>query len=374
MSRLASRLAVVPLALLKGGLRLFLPARKRAFPAQPRSILVLHSMLLGDSLLLFSLLAKARRNYPDARIVVSVPRPLLPLFEVRPAGVEAIAFNPKDFASVRALLRSGPYDLALIPAENRHSWLARAAGAAHIAGFAGDVPGWKNWMLDTAVPLPDQPTAIGDIFPLLLPGPETVAFRTGDWPPPAVQEPPQLAANAVIFHVASTQATRQWPAENWRALGHRLQQAGMQPYWSLGPGEEVMLPELDPDGEFPVLSLRFAPMWLALAQARALVSVDTSMVHLGRLAGVPTVVLFGPTHPELFGGGRFWQNAPFAPVFVDGIDCRDDGKIFRRPSSWAKICTRNLDRCSNPICIRQLSVDQVELAVLQLTQSGSQHV
>jgi ADP-heptose:LPS heptosyltransferase len=141
----------------------------------------------------------------------------------------------------------------------------------------------------------------------------------------------------------------------------------MQPYWSIGPGEESMLSELDPAGQFPVLSLRFAPMWLALAQARALVSVDTSMVHLGRLAGVPTVVLFGPTHPELFGGGRFWQNAPFAPVFIEDIPCRDDGKIFRRPVVWARICTRGLDRCANPFCIRRLSVAQVEQSVLQLT-------
>lgn len=374
MSRFKARIVVVPLALLKSGLRFFLPAQKKAFPKAPGSIIILHSMLLGDSLALFSLMAKARRNYPDARIVVSVPRPLLPLFETKPAGVEALVFDPKEFGSVRAVLQSGPYDLALVPAENRHAWLARAAGAIHIAGFAGDTPEWKNWMLDTAISLPNKPTAIGDIFPLLLPGAEPAPFQVGDWPAPALENPPQLAARAVIFHVASTQATRQWPVERWGQLGRRLKAAGMQPYWSLGPGEQALLAALDPEGEFPVLNLRFAPMWLALAQAMALVSVDTSMAHLARLVGVPTVTLFGPTHPELFGVGRFWQNAPFSPLFVDGIQCRDDGKIFRRPISWARICTRNLDRCANPVCIRQLSVEQVELAVLNLTQSHPSHV
>ena len=373
MSRLPARLIVPPLALLRNLVRRF-SGSSRQFPQAPRSILIVHSMLLGDSLLLFSLIAKARERYPAARIVVSVPRPLLPLFASRPAGVEAIVFNPREFSTVWSILRSGPYDLALVPAENRHAWLACAAGARHIVAFAGDVPAWKNWLVDTAVPLPEQPMAIADIFTLLLPGPEPKPFVLGDWPAPIVAEPPVLAARAVLFHVASTQATRQWPAAAWRELGARLKAAGFQPYWSLGPGEEALLPELDPAREYPVLSLRFAPTWLALAQAAALVSVDTSMVHLARLAGVPTVVLFGPTHPALFGGGRFWQNAPFSPVFREDISCRDDGKIFRRPSSWARICTRGLDRCSNPHCIRELSVDQVEQAVLQLIQSVNRHV
>jgi ADP-heptose:LPS heptosyltransferase len=367
MSRMPARLIVPPLALVRSALRVLQGATRKDFPKSPRTILIVHSMLLGDSMLLFSLMAKARSLYPEARIVVTVPKPLMPLFACQPAGVEALEFNPKDFSSVLSVLRAGPFDLAIVPAENRFSWLARAAGANHIVGFGGDTPAWKNWMLDTVVPLPVTSMAVGDLFTTLLPGPEPRPFVLGDWPFPQVDNPPKLAANAVIFHVASTQATRQWPSEYWRELGHRLQAAGMQPYWSIGPGEESMLSELDPAGQFPVLSLRFAPMWLALAQARALVSVDTSMVHLGRLAGVPTVVLFGPTHPELFGGGRFWQNAPFAPVFIEDIPCRDDGKIFRRPVVWARICTRGLDRCANPFCIRRLSVAQVEQSVLQLT-------
>ncbi len=369
MSRLPARLLVPPLALLRSACRYLRPSHTRAFPTQPQSILILHSMLLGDSLMLYSLLAKARALYPQARICVSMPAPLMPLFSTKPASVEAFPFNPKDFASVRTVLAMGPFDLAIIPAENRFTWLARAAGAKHIVGFANDAPNWKNWMLDTGIAMPEKPTTMGDLLNTLLPGDDPAPFTPGDWPMPAMDNPPQLPQNSVIFQLNSTQGTRKWPAAHWLELARRLRAQGYQPHWNLGPGEEHLLAEHDPAGEFPSLMLRFLPMWHALAQARLLVSIDTSMVHLARLAGTPSVVLHGPTHPELFGGGRFWQNPPSRPVYIDDVPCRDDGKIFRRPSPWAQICTRNLDRCANPYCIRDLSVDRVEQAVLEILES-----
>ncbi|MBS1189851.1 MAG: heptosyltransferase [Rhodocyclaceae bacterium] len=374
MSRLPARLLVPPLALLRSASRFLRSAASKRFPAAPRSILILHSMLLGDSLMLFALLRKARDLYPDARIFLTVQKPLLDLFASRPCGVEVIEFNPKRFDTVRAVLRAGPFDLAIIPAENHLTWLARAAGARHIVGFSGDVPDRKNWMLDTAVDLPASPMALGDLFLTLLPGPDPAPFQPGDWPFPAQTPSSSLPPDSVVFHIASTQATRQWPAQNWLELGRRLRARGFQPHWSLGPGEERLLDEHDPDREFPILMLRFAPMWHALSQARLLVSIDTSMVHLARLAGTPSVVLHGPTHPSLFGGGRFWQNPPSLPVVIDDVPCRDDGKVFRRPVAWARICTRGLDRCPNPYCIRRLSVDQVEQAINQLIKASDSHV
>lgn len=374
MSRLPARLLVPPLALLRSTLRLLRGKAKAAFPDNPASILILHSMLLGDSLMLYSLLRKARERYPDARIAITVPTPLMSLFACRPCGAEIIEFSPKRFDTVRAVLRAGPFDLAIIPAENRLAWLARATGARHIAGFAGDVPNWKNWMLDTAIEFPPAPMALGDLFMTLLPGADPQPFQTGDWPFPQADSLPVLPANAVVFHIASSQATRRWPAQHWLELGRRLRARGFKPFWSLAPGEERLLEEHDPGREFPPLMLRFAPMWHALSQARLLVSIDTSMVHLARLAGTPSVVLYGPTHPSLFGGGRFWQNTPSLPVLVEDVQCRNVGRLFRRPVSWARMCSRGLDSCADPYCIRQISVEQVERAANQLLKISEDHV
>lgn len=371
MSRLPARLLVPPLALLRSLPRLFRPT---PLPTEPKSILILHSLLLGDSLMLYSILRKARQNYPAARLFMTVPRPLLPLFANRPCGVEPIEFDLRRFATVRSVLGAGPFDLALIPGENRLAWLARAAGARHIVGFAGDRPEWTNWMVDTGIAMPVSPVALGDLFMQLLPGPDPEPFQPGEWPAPAKEAPPVLAPNAVIFHIASSQNTRQWPAGYWLELGRRLRAQGFQPYWNLGPGEEWLLDEHDPAREFPSLMLRFAPMWHALAQARLLVSIDTSMVHLARLAGTPSVVLHGPTHPSLSGGGCFWQNPPSRPVVLEDVPCRDVGKLFRRAVPWANICSRDLNDCADPFCIRRLTVDQVEQTIHQLLAIHRPHV
>ncbi len=369
MSRLPARLLIPPLALLRGIFRF-----RRKIPEQPRRILILHSLLLGDSLLLIALVAKVRARYPDARILVSVPKPLIPLYATRPYGVEALPFNPKDFASVLGILRCGPYDLAIIPAENRHAWLARAAGARHSVAFSGDAPAWKNWMVDTLVPLPTSPMALADIFCTLLPGPAPRPYCAGDWPAPPLPEALTLPANAAIFHVTSSMATKQWPFLHWLELARRIRKIGLLPHWSVAPGEEPLLQELDPAQEFPHLALRFAPMWHALTQARILVSVDTSIVHLARLTETPSVVIFGPTDPELFGSGAFWHNHPNRSIYKPNVLCRNDGKLLRRPLKWVHICTRDTDRCAHPHCIHSLTVNQVECAVVELLESTQIHV
>ena len=100
-------------------------AWSRRRPAHPKRILVLHHLLLGDTLLLTGLLAKLRARHPEAEIVMTVSPAYAPLYEARPYGVRAHAFDPRDISTVWPLLRGGRFDLAILPADNRWSWLAR---------------------------------------------------------------------------------------------------------------------------------------------------------------------------------------------------------------------------------------------------------
>src|SRR6185369_6878105 len=96
-SRAPLRYASVALALARWGV-----ARRR--PQRPRRILVLHHLLLGDTLMLTALLAKLRARYPEAEIDMTVARPFAALYESRPYGVTVRSFDPRDFATFRALL------------------------------------------------------------------------------------------------------------------------------------------------------------------------------------------------------------------------------------------------------------------------------
>src|SRR5205085_3548268 len=88
-SRAPMRLTAVALALLRWP---FQRGRRRS--SDPRRILVLHHLLLGDTMMLTGLLAKLRARHPRAEIVMTVARPFAGLYAGRPYGVRAHAFDP----------------------------------------------------------------------------------------------------------------------------------------------------------------------------------------------------------------------------------------------------------------------------------------
>jgi len=333
--------------------------RSTIYPKYPKKILIIHSLLLGDTLLLTQLLAKLRHQYPEAEIKLTVPGPLLPLYKNCPYHVTPIHFNPKRPDHLLMILKSGPYDLVIIPAENRFSLLARASGAAHIVAFSDDHPAWKNWMIDTPIKIPSHPTAIGDIFSTLIPGNPPEKFNTLDWTVPSSIDTMKLKDNAVIMHVTSSVMTKMWSHSSWLELAHKISSINLTPYWSIAPGEEHVIQLIDPTNIYPTIALPFSPMWHTLKQAVLLVSVDTSIVHLARLTGTPTVTLFGPTDPILFGSDTFLSDIPSEYISNEPVQCRDDNNLYRRPISWINICTRNIDKCPTPHCIQNISVSDV---------------
>ena len=117
-------------------------------PAIPRRILIAHNLLLGDTIMLAPLLKKLRTQFPEAEIVMTCKPAFLPLFASRPYKVRAMPFDPRDIGSFFALLRERGFDLALLPADNRFSWLARALDSRWVVAFEGDRPGYKNWLID----------------------------------------------------------------------------------------------------------------------------------------------------------------------------------------------------------------------------------
>src|SRR3990172_13056494 len=112
-SRLGARLQIVPRALLARF------AGRRERPGGPRSILIAHHLLLGDTLMLTPLLAKLRERHPQARIAMTVRRTYAPLYAAHPYGVEPVVFDPRDAATLDPLFAPGGFDLACVPGDNQ---------------------------------------------------------------------------------------------------------------------------------------------------------------------------------------------------------------------------------------------------------------
>ncbi len=339
----------------------------RRRPRRVGRILVAHHLLLGDTIMLAGLFKKLRRDYPEALIDVLVPVAWMPIFSGAPYGVRALPYDPRSLAGHRKLLAHGPYDWALVPADNRWSWVARAMGARWITAFAGGPGGSKDWPVDQHVAWPQAAEAWGDIASRLAPGPEPAAFVAGEWPAPArpAAMPVVPAAPYAILHLGASSPHKLWPAAHWRALAETLDGAGVRVVWSAGPRELDLVQAVDPDGRYASMAgkLDLAGLWHLLAGAAVLVSPDTGVAHLARLTGTPAVVLFGPGSPVVSGPGRFWRDSPFAVVWIEDIACRDQNLLFERPLPWVRHCWRSVAECGNPRCIQQIDENQVMQAI-----------
>lgn len=355
-SRLSSRFVVLALAL---GDILVTGMHRR--PAdKPRRILIAHHLLLGDTLMLTPLLAKLRQRYPDAEIVMTLPKPIVPLYAGRPYGVEALAYDPRDRHTLSALWERRGFDLALVPGDNRFSWLARALGARWVVAFAGDRPAWKNWPADQLTPYPGTPAAWGDMVAGLVAGPAPRPYQAADWPAPAFMPfelPPQPYC---VLHVGASSSLKMWAADKWLALAEQLVLRGFQPVWSGGPGEDALVSRIDPAGKYPSLAgrLDLPQLWHFLKHASLLVCPDTGVAHLGRLTGTPLITLFGPGSAVICGAGEFWRASPSRAVTAE-IACRDQDVLFRRHIDWVRRCGRSTRECAVARCMEAIGVDTV---------------
>ena len=101
-------------------------------------------------------------------------------------------------------------------------------------------------------------------------------------------------------------------------------------------------------------------MWFLIEHAKLLISVDTGIAHLAKLAGTPIVTLFGPGSPVSHGEGLFWKKSIHYHATKDNFICRDQPILFRRNVPWLKRCGRSLSECKTPgACIEAITPKDV---------------
>jgi ADP-heptose:LPS heptosyltransferase len=333
---------------------------KRKPPSVVKKILVAHHLLLGDTIMLAPLLKKLRAQFPDAEIFMTCRRAFMPLFERGPYQVKVIGFEPRDFSTFRALFGHRGFDLALLPADNRLSWLARAVDSRWIVAFEGDRPPYKNWLVDEFRNFPDHVMALGDLIAeRLVNGPAPLPYKTSDWPAPQAEPFPLPPSPYCVLHVGASTRLKHWEPEKWRSLIAHVEACGIRPVITAGPGEETLIAQIDSQERcfsYPG-GLSLAQMWRLLTSASAIVCPDTGVGHLARLAGAPAVILFGPGSAVLFGGGEFWRDVPDRKVTIPKFPCRDENIMFRRYLPWAEQCGRTTAQCASPKCMQALTAE-----------------
>ncbi|ACL39875.1 glycosyl transferase family 9 [Pseudarthrobacter chlorophenolicus A6] len=117
---------------------------------------------------------------------------------------------------------------------------------------------------------------------------------------------PNPVPGATVVHVGAAYGSRLWPAERFAAVAAELARAGHRVVFTGGEGEKdrayavCRLAGLTADTVLAG-SLGLAGFAAVIAGARVVVSADTGAAHLASAYGTPSVVLFGPAPPEIWG-------------------------------------------------------------------------
>ena len=348
------------------------PAERDA--ACPSRILVRGVNWLGDAVMSTPALMRLRERHPKAEIILLSHQKLAPLWLGHPAIDRVVSFAAKEgLLTVARRIRAESCPIGLIfPNSLRSALELWLAGVPRRIGLA--TRGRRWWLTqpvaaDTKVvrmrkrtPAEIRALVAAGTAPEPMPGPEShqthhylrLASALGADATPLA---PQLAVtererseargrlSAAMEPPGSGRDGRRWiginpgaeygPAKRWsaenfgRLIGELRTRRCLAPVVVLGgPADIGIALEVARFAGSPVVNLagktNLRELMAVLAELSALVTNDTGPMHIGAALGVPVVVPFGSTSPELTGPGlpgdrrhRFLRvGVPCAPCFL----------------------------------------------------------
>lgn len=335
-----------------------------------RKILVVNFGGIGDEILFFPTIRTLAETYPDATIDAVVEPRCVGIMRFNPHVREVFPFDAKhepsvlDFGKLVLKLRREGYDLAVTagssPAMAVLVWLS---GAKHRVGYATHR---LTGLLTHAVALNKQQYAGGMYHDLVaftgkaaqLPEMKVAAEDTA-WAKAFLTEHGAVPERrVVVFHPGVSKLSiekniiKGWAPERWVELGRRLAADGVQLVLAGGPDDEEVIGLIRETGDFPAIEAfgktkGMGQLAALMAEADAIVAVDSAPMHVGVGVGTPTIGLFGPTDPaKLLPAG-----AQHTAVHVADLACR--------PCLWDKRQTS----CEALTCLKDLTVERVYAAV-----------
>lgn len=349
-----------------------MPALKNRLPADPR-VLIVVLRRIGDVLLATPLIRSLRRACPNATIDVLVFDGTAGVVEGNPDVNNVISIPERPallaaLALVRRLWRR--YDLAIATQSgDRPIFFAFAAGKKRVgvvSAGSGLGPQIKKISLTRSVVAAENIHRVELMLRLAdalgIPRvPEIVAPRTKEAATPESME------RYAVVHATPMFRYKQWTRDGWHTLGRSLKQRGLSIIAVGGPGktERQHLEELW-EGLATVRQLPWPQTAALIAQARVYIGADTAATHLAASTGCPTVAIYGPTDPRLWGP---WPAGGLHSIWDASGVIQNRGNVWLvqnpLPCMPCQLegCERHIG--SSSACLNELDPEQVIAAVDQ---------
>lgn len=348
----------------KGLFRLFAkPERAAWHPKSIRSILLLNTTALGDTLLTTPALRAIRHAFPTARLTV-LASPLAKSVLLHNPHIDRIMDHPgrirlasiPQLARIVLALYREPHDLAVVLDGNDPDAapLAYLSGADHRWGWATcrmaelfthpmdfnrpalhHIQIWQDHLAALGIPFQ------GVEMEIALSDEETAEARRrcDAWSRPIIG----------LHPFAVKLRDKLWPWDRVMALGRALSDMGYQPLLLGGPKEAAAANRYARESGGSIASvagiLTLRQTMALMRQCAALITVDSGPMHMAQALHVPTVALYGPSDPR--------ETGPLnhAIILQKPFDCSPCG---RRPCPF------------DVACMKAISVDEVLNAVRSL--------
>ena len=321
----------------------------------PRRILVRGTNWLGDAVMTTPALMRLRERFPEGHITLLTPEKLRDLWLAHSAVNEIISIAPDESVfSVGQKLRAGNFDLALVlPNSPRSALEVWLAGIPQRIGYARF---WRNWFLTQTVSaraetVKMQKRSVGEIRQLVA---ADVSRRTDrndraftsaatahqiheylhlvaalganpePLPPQLVVTPGEVEAMRKKFGLneierplfglnpgAEYGPAKRWPMEKFIATAREIQNQTNCTWLVFGGQADTAIADriesAIPSPPSAILNLAgktsLRELMALLKICRVLLTNDSGPMHVAAALGIPVVVPFGSTSPELTGPG-----------------------------------------------------------------------
>lgn len=263
-------------------------------------VLVYRALKLGDFLTAVPAFRALRRAFPDAEIVLAAPRALAPLLDLLDGALDSIVdaeplaplpaevhgfdlgvnLHGRGAQSHRRLLEAGVARLIAF----RHAEIAESAHGPEHDRDEHEVTRWCRLLVHAGI--------AADPRELDLAAPPVLV--------------PHRVRGATIIHPGASSVARRWPAERWIAVARAEQTIGRSVVITGAPEETALARSVAEGAGVPsthVYAGRTTLRELAalIANAGRVVCGDTGVAHLATALRKPSVVLFGPISPSVWG-------------------------------------------------------------------------